>query len=65
MNITTFVSEIAEQTLNIYDKNGHYYSNLAQSQIPFYMHQWPIVSDHSTDVKKIHLAIMEEYMWMD
>ena len=36
--IITFFWEISQQKLKIYEKNSHNYSNLAQSQILFYMH---------------------------
>ena len=43
---------ILQQTLNISGKNGHNYSNLAQSQILFYMHQWLIVPDHGNQYEE-------------
>ena len=63
--ITTFVSEISQQTLKIYGKKIHYYSNLAQSKILFYMHQWPMVLNHAPNMKNIHPVIMEECKRMD
>ena len=50
--ITTFFLEISQQKLKIYEKNGHTYSYLAQSQILFYMHQWPMVCDHGTQYEE-------------
>ena len=46
---------------------NHNYSNLAQSQILFYMPQQPMVPGHGAqyEEKKIHAAIMEECMRMD
>ena len=39
-------------TLKIYEKNNHNYSNLAQSQILLYIHQWPMVSDYDTQYEE-------------
>ena len=45
--ITTFFSEISQHSKFIL-KNCHNQSNLAQSQILFYVHQQPMVPDHGT-----------------
>ena len=63
--ITTFFSQISQQILNLYEKNVHTYSNLTQSQILIYMHQWPMLPDHCIQIKKIHPANMEECTRMD
>ena len=36
------------KTHTSYENNGHDYSNMAQSRILFYMHQWQVVPDHGT-----------------
>ena len=41
-------SEIQQQSTQNLGKNCHNYSNLAQSQILCYMHQQPMVPNHST-----------------
>ena len=46
-------------------QHSHNYSNLTHNPILFYMHQWPMVPDHGTNVKKIYPAIMEECMRTD
>ena len=46
--ITTFCSEISQQTLTSYEKIALITQNLAQRQILFYMHQWPKVPIHGT-----------------
>ena len=46
--ITTFISEISQQALKIYEKNGHNFSNLAEIRIIFYTHEQPSVSDIGT-----------------
>ena len=46
--IITFFSDISQQTL----KHCHNYSNLAQSQILFYMHQQPMIPDHGTQYEE-------------
>ena len=48
MNKITFFSEMSQQTLKMYKKIAIItQTNLAQSKIIFYMHQWPImVPDH-------------------
>ena len=49
-------------------KNVHNYSNLAQSQLLFHMHQQPLISDQVSDpiMKTIHLAITENAQeWLD
>ena len=49
--IITFFSEISQQTLKI-DEKRHNYSNLAQTQIRFYIHQWPMVPHYGTQYEE-------------
>ena len=44
--ITTFFSELSQQTLKIYEKMA--IINLTQSQNLFYVHQQPMVPDYGT-----------------
>ena len=49
-------------------KNYHNYTNLAQSQNLFYMHQQPVVPDHGTQHEgnpSSHHGGMHEDGWMD
>ena len=46
------IHSISQQTLNIYEKNCHNYSNLAHSQILFYLHQQTMVPDHGTQYEE-------------
>ena len=65
--ITTFFSEISQQTLNLW-KNCHIYWNLAQSQISFCMHQWPMVHHHGTQYEEnpsSHHGVMHEARHLD
>ena len=50
--ITLFFFEISQQTLKMYFLNGHNYIHFAQNQILFYVHQRPIVPDHSTQYEE-------------
>ena len=50
-NYHILVWDITRNTQNLC-KNCHIYSNLAQSQILFYMHQQPMVPDHGTQYKE-------------
>ena len=50
--ITTFISAISQQTIKIYEKNCHNYSNLAQSQILLYIHQRVMLPDHDTQYEE-------------
>ena len=45
--ITTFVSEISQQRLIIYEKIA-IITQIWQSQILFYLHQQPMIPDHGT-----------------
>ena len=46
--IYIFSSEISQQIQKMYEKSGHNYSNVAQSQILFYKHEKCIVPDNCT-----------------
>ena len=66
--ITIFFSGISQQTLKMYEKINHNYSNLAQSQILFYMQSKCIVPDHGTQYEKYlfrHYGGMPEDGLMD
>ena len=59
--ITTFLSEISQQTLKMYETT-HIYSKLALSRILFHVHQWPMVSDHGTQYEE---TLSSHHGWMD
>ena len=55
--------DITTNTENLWN-NSHNYSNLAPSQILFYMHLWPMVPDHGTQYEKYPSSHgMEECAW--
>ena len=51
---------ISQQTLKMYWQNCHNYSNLAQSQILFYIQQRPMYLIMISNIKKIQPVIMED-----
>ena len=50
--ITTFFTKISQETHKIYEQNSHDYSNLAQSQSLVYVHDRPMVPDHSVEYEE-------------
>ena len=65
--ITTFFSEISQQTLKMYEKMA-IMNQIWQSQILFYVYQWPMLPDHGTEYEEnpsSHHEQMHNYGRMD